>query len=427
MSNIKIAPVEQAVNAIKKGEMVIVVDDENRENEGDFVIAADFCTAEKVNFMITHGRGLVCLAMQSEMLDRLQIPMMVPQDQNRSGFGTAFTLSIEAAENVSTGISAPDRAQTIKTLIDPSSKPSDLASPGHIFPLRARDGGVLERRGQTEASVDLAKLAGLTPAGVICEVMREDGEMMRLQELSDLAQEHGILLTSVDAIAQYREAIAASNSQQITITQPDQQTESDAHANDKLTVSLIGKSTLPTKHGIFNINVFRDQQGHEHSLLSLGDVTRAESLVRLHSECLTGDAFGSLRCDCGEQLQAALQRIAQNGYGALVYLRQEGRGIGLGNKIRAYELQDDGLDTVDANHQLGFPADARVYDVAAAMMHEMRIDNIRLMTNNPGKVNGLRSHGITVLEQVPHQVDVHEHNKAYLETKAQRMGHSLNQ
>ncbi len=418
MSKIEIAPVPQAIEAIKNGEIVIVVDDEDRENEGDFVIAAEFCTADKVNFMITHGRGLVCLAMHSRMLDRLKIPMMVPQDQNRSGFGTAFTLSIEAAENVTTGISAPDRAQTIKTLIDPTSTPNDIASPGHVFPLRARDGGVLERRGQTEASVDLAKLAGLTPASVICEVMREDGEMMRLEELCELARAHGLLVTSVDAIAQYREATESDDTKNTTAS-------SSAELNQP-TVSLIGKSSLPTEHGVFDIHVFRDQQGNEHSLLSMGDVSQPNALVRLHSECLTGDAFGSLRCDCGEQLQAALQRIAENGVGALVYLRQEGRGIGLGNKIRAYELQDNGLDTVDANHQLGFPADARVYDTAAMMLNALQIDNIRLMTNNPDKVESLKSLGINIVDKVPHQVAIHEHNKMYLATKAQRMGHSLN-
>lgn len=414
MSKVKIAPVEEAILAIKNGQIVIVVDDEDRENEGDFVIAAQHCTAEQINFMITHGRGLVCIAMQGAMLDRLQIPMMIPQDQNRSGFGTGFTVSVEATENVSTGISAPDRAQTIKTLIDPNSKPVDLASPGHMFPLRARDGGVLERRGQTEASVDLAKLAGLIPAGVICEVMHKDGDMMRLPELCEFAEQYGLLVTSVDAIAQYRERTEA-----VDVT---------AHTSehDTSTISLIGKSSLPTKHGVFNIHVFRDTQGHEHSVLSMGDTSSGDTLVRLHSECLTGDAFGSLRCDCGEQLETALQRIAQNGSGALVYLRQEGRGIGLGNKIRAYELQDDGMDTVDANHQLGFPADARVYDIAAMMLNSLSINNIRLMTNNPDKVKGLEVLGITVKEQVPHQVELHEHNKVYLETKAQRMGHNLN-
>jgi len=411
MTDIPIAPVEQAVAAIKRGEFVIVVDDEDRENEGDLVIAAEFCTADKINFMVTEGRGLVCIAMAHALLDRLQIPLMTPKDQNRSGFGTAFTVSVEAIENVSTGISAPDRAQTIKTLIDPNSKPTDIATPGHMFPLRAADGGVLERRGQTEASVDLSILASLTPAGVICEIMDKGGEMMRLPEICKFAAQHNILVTSVDAIAKYRQANAPNIDSNKTI--------------DKPTISLIGKSKLPTEHGTFDISVFRDQQGQEHSLLTMGNVSAATPLVRLHSECLTGDAFGSLRCDCGEQLQIALSRIAQDGCGALVYLRQEGRGIGLGNKIRAYELQDSGMDTVDANHQLGFPADARVYDTAAYMLQNLHVTEVRLMTNNPEKVSGLESMGIKVVEQVPHQVEMHEHNSRYLQTKAKRMGHTL--
>ncbi len=412
MTDISIAPVEQAIAAIKRGEFVIVVDDEDRENEGDLVIAADFCTADKVNFMVTHGRGLVCIAMESPMLDRLQLPLMVPKDQNRSGFGTAFTLSVEATENVSTGISAPDRAQTIKMLIDPSTKPTDLATPGHMFPLRAAANGVLERRGQTEASVDLAKLASLTPAGVICEIMDEAGEMMRLAEICAFAKEHNILVTTVDAIAEYRR-----QNESIAVKPP---------ATTEATISLIGKSQLPTEHGLFDMSVFRDQQGQEHSVLSMGELSGATPLVRLHSECLTGDAFGSLRCDCGEQLKTAMRRIAEDGCGVVVYLRQEGRGIGLGNKIRAYELQDSGLDTVDANHQLGFPADARVYDTAAHMLQSIGVTNIRLMTNNPEKVSGLERMGISVTETVAHQVQAHEHNAEYLQTKAQRMGHTLN-
>lgn len=411
MTDISIAPVEKAVAAIKNGEFVIVVDDEDRENEGDLVIAAEFCTADKVNFMVTEGRGLVCIAMANSLLDRLQIPLMTPKDQNRSGFGTAFTVSVEATENVSTGISAHDRAQTIKTLIDPSAKPTDLATPGHMFPLRAADGGVLERRGQTEASVDLSKLASLIPAGVICEIMNKEGEMMRLPELCEFAAKHNILVTSVDAIAHYRKKQAANSDAVTSVHEP--------------TISLIGKSKLPTEHGTFDITVFRDQQGQEHSLLSMGDLSTTTPLVRLHSECLTGDAFGSLRCDCGEQLQIALSRIAQDGCGALVYLRQEGRGIGLGNKIRAYELQDSGMDTVDANHQLGFPADGRVYDTAAYMLQSAQVSSVRLMTNNPEKVSGLTSMGIQVVEQVPHQVEMHEHNSNYLQTKAKRMGHML--
>jgi len=413
MSEIVISPVKDAIAAIKNGEFVIVVDDEDRENEGDLVIAAEFCTADKVNFMVTHGRGLVCLAMQDRLLDRLQIPMMVPQEQNRSGFGTAFTISVEAVENVSTGISAPDRAQTIKTLIDPNTRPVDIAFPGHIFPLRAREGGVLERRGQTEAGVDLAKLAGQTPAAAICEVMQSDGEMMRLEQLCAFGRKHNILVTTVDAIAAYRRD---TENNEFKLNK-----ETDAN-----TIALIGRSQLPTEHGTFDISVFRDQQGQEHSLLCMGAMTDTIPLVRLHSECLTGDAFGSIRCDCGEQLKSALARIADHRCGVLVYLRQEGRGIGLGNKIRAYELQDKGMDTVEANHQLGFPADARVYDTAAFMLKSIGVTKVRLMTNNPSKVSSLDSLGITVVEQLPHQVQVHKHNESYLQTKAQRMGHNLN-
>lgn len=418
MSELEIASVADAIAAIKNGEFVIVVDDEDRENEGDFVIAAEFCTADKVNFMVTHGRGLVCLAMQGSLLDRLQIPMMVPQDQNRSGFGTGFTVSVEAIENVSTGISAADRAQTIKTLIDPSTKPIDIASPGHMFPLRARDGGVLERRGQTEASVDLAKLAGLTPAGVICEIMNTDGEMMRLEALCAFAKKHNLHVITVEAISEYRRSIEVDQNNAAM-------NNFDPKPTDDTLATLIGSSQLPTEHGTFEISVFRDKQGQEHSLLSMGNLTNTAPLVRLHSECLTGDAFGSLRCDCGEQLQSAMQRIAENENGAIVYLRQEGRGIGLGNKIRAYELQDKGMDTVDANHQLGFPADAREYDTAAAMLKSAGISEVRLMTNNPDKVNGLKALGINVIEQVPHQVKIHKHNQSYLQTKAERMGHLL--
>lgn len=411
MTESTLASAEAAIAAIKAGEIVIVVDDENRENEGDFVLAAEHCTADHINFMVTHGRGLVCCAMHSSLIDRLQIPLMVPQSSNNSGFGTPFTVSVEAVHGVSTGISTADRAQTIKTLIDPTSKPADIAMPGHIFPLRARDNGVLERRGQTEASVDLAKLAGLTPAGVICEVMRKDGDMMRLAELQSFAEEHNLLVTSVEIIANYRAET------ENTSAKPAETAEAD--------IKFIGTSQLPTIHGTFNIAVYRDNQGNEHSLLSMGDVTKEPPLVRVHSECLTGDAFGSRRCDCGEQLQTAMAAIADRGCGALVYLRQEGRGIGLGNKIRAYELQDSGIDTVDANHQLGFPADARVYDVAANMLKDAGIHSVNLLTNNPDKVTALNLLGINVLEQIPLEVPLHEHNSAYLTTKAERMGHKL--
>ncbi len=411
MTNSKLANVEDAVAAIKAGRFVIVVDDEDRENEGDLVMAAEFMTPEAMNFLVTHGRGLVCLAMQGALLDRLNIPMMVPSSRNSSGFGTPFTVSVEATNGVSTGISAADRSHTVKTLINPQSRPSDIAMPGHIFPLRANDNGVLARRGQTEASVDLAKLAHLTPAGVICEVMAEDGEMMRLDALLEFGSQHDILVTSVELIAQYR--------------MKHENASTTAETNTDRTISFIGKSSLPTVHGVFDMSVYRDEQGREHSLLVMGEPDRNVPIVRMHSECLTGDAFGSIRCDCGEQLQAAMAMIAEHGTGVLVYLRQEGRGIGLGNKIRAYELQDSGMDTVDANHQLGFPADARVYDTAAAMLKSIDVITIRLLTNNPDKVAALQSLGITISEKLALEVDVHEQNAHYLTTKAERMGHSL--
>lgn len=429
MTDSILSSVDDALVAYRQGRMVIVVDDEDRENEGDLVLAADFATPEAINFMVTHARGLVCLAMRGALLDRLQIPMMVPQAQNRSGFGTGFTLSVEAVHGVSTGISAEDRAHTIKTLISPDTKPVDIAMPGHIFPLRARDGGVLERRGQTEAAVDLSMLANLTQAGVICEVMREDGTMMRLTELQSFAAEHDLHVISVEQLAQYRREAASANaaanageiSQATAGELPEAADESEA------LITQIGRSHLPTAHGLFDIVVFRDQQGLEHSALIKGDISATPLLARLHSECLTGDTFGSLRCDCGAQLHAAMQRIEDAGAGIILYLRQEGRGIGLGNKIRAYELQDKGMDTVDANHQLGFPTDARTYDVAAAMLHELGRDSVRLLTNNPDKHRALESLGITVTERVPLEVGAHAHNEGYLKTKADRMGHQFSQ
>ncbi|MBX2836983.1 MAG: 3,4-dihydroxy-2-butanone-4-phosphate synthase [Gammaproteobacteria bacterium] len=417
MSENKLSTIETAINAIKSGKMVIVVDDEDRENEGDFVMAGDFCDSAAVNFMITHGRGLVCLAMAPEMIDRLKIPMMVPDAQNSSGFGTGFTISVEAKAGVSTGISAPDRAQTIKTLIDPSTTPNDIAMPGHIFPLRAKRGGVLERRGQTEASVDLARLAGLTPAGVICEVMKDDGEMMRLDDLLAFAQVHDMPVISVEDLAQYREQ------HEKEVTASGERTE---HANWQQIVSVVGKSQLPTKHGNFDITIYRDAQGMEHSALVSGDLSKGKTpLVRIHSECLTGDAFGSKRCDCGEQLEKALADISSVEGGILVYLRQEGRGIGLGNKIRAYSLQDEGLDTVEANHQLGFPADARTYDAAAAILQHLGVESIQLLTNNPEKHSALDTLGIRIERLIPLQIPAQFENANYLKTKATRMGHSL--
>jgi len=412
-----LSSVESALDAYRRGQMIIIVDDEDRENEGDLVLAADFVTPEAINFMVTHARGLVCLAMRGALLDRLQIPMMVPQAQNRSGFGTGFTLSVEAMHGVSTGISAEDRCQTIRTLINPDTTPVDIAMPGHIFPLRARDGGVLERRGQTEASVDISALAGLTPAGIICEVMREDGTMMRLDELSQFAKMHDLHMISVEQLAQYRLASGQGNmATPVTAA-------NDDHVSEPL-INEIGRSQLPTAYGDFDVVIFRDQQGLEHSALIKGDLTKDTPLVRLHSECLTGDAFGSLRCDCGEQLRTAMKMINDKGTGAIVYLRQEGRGIGLGNKIRAYALQDEGRDTVDANQELGFPADARTYDVAAAILADLGISQIELLSNNPAKREALESLGVIVKTRTPLVVDAHPHNEAYLQTKADKMGHN---
>jgi len=416
MSNSVLASVDEALDAYRQGKMVIVVDDEDRENEGDLVLAADFATPEAINFMVTHARGLVCLAMHSTLLDRLKIPMMVPQLQNRSGFGTGFTISVEAISGVSTGISAEDRSHTIRTLIDPNTTPADIAMPGHIFPLRARDGGVLERRGQTEASVDISVLAGLTPAGIICEVMREDGTMMRLAELSEFGKTHGLHIISVEQLANYRLEHGQKDKASPVMTP-------DSSASEPL-VSETGRSTLPTEHGEFDIVVFRDQQGLEHSALVKGATSTSTPLVRVHSECLTGDAFGSLRCDCGQQLKAAMQQIQESGCGVIVYLRQEGRGIGLGNKMKAYALQEKGLDTVDANHELGFPADARTYDVGAAILKELGIETIRLLSNNPAKREALESLGVEITERIPLVVIPHTHNADYLQTKAEKMGHN---
>lgn len=404
---------ETAIADFQAGNMLIIVDDEDRENEGDLTIAAEFATPEVVNFLATHGRGLICVAMDGSLLDRLRIPLMVPPAHNRSGFGTNFTISVEARHGVTTGISAYDRAHTIRVLVDPCSTPDDVVMPGHIFPLRAQEGGVLERRGQTEASVELALLAGLTPAAVICEVMEHDGTMARMPSLLHFAHEHAINIVTIDTLAAYCRRQGTTPH----AVRP-------AQAAD--VVTHIGTARLPTSAGEFVTSVYRDAQGKEHLALWMGDITTgAPPLVRLHSECLTGDALGSLRCDCGQQLHMALQRIAHEGWGVLLYLRQEGRGIGLGNKIRAYALQDIGMDTVEANVCLGFPDDARSYAVAAAMLNHLGVQSVRLMTNNPAKISGLESQGIQVVERVLHEATVHTESARYLHTKAQKMGHLL--
>ncbi|MEJ7762197.1 MAG: bifunctional 3,4-dihydroxy-2-butanone-4-phosphate synthase/GTP cyclohydrolase II [Thermomicrobiales bacterium] len=394
--------IEQAITDFRAGTFVIIVDDEGRENEGDLAIAAEFATPEVINFMVRHGRGLVCVAMTGARLDALGLPLMVPADQNSSGFGTAFTVSVEARTGVTTGISAPDRARTIGLLADPATTAADLARPGHVFPLRANEGGVLVRAGQTEASVDLARLAGLEPAAAICEVMAEDGTMARMPELERFAAEHEIgIVVIADLIAHRRE-------------------------RDVL-VRRGATTRLPTPHGEFVVTAYENPlYPHPDLALTMGDVADGEPvLVRVHSECLTGDVFGSGRCDCGEQLQRAMALIAAEGRGVLLYVRQEGRGIGLHNKLRAYQLQDQGLDTVEANERLGFPADLRTYGLGAQVLRDLGVRRLRLLTNNPRKVVGLEGHGLEIVERVAILVPPGPDNGRYLRTKQEKLGHVL--
>ena len=406
----KLATIPEAIEAFKAGQMVIIVDDEDRENEGDLAIAADFATPEAINFMATYGKGLICTPLEEQICDRLGLPQMVPPDMNGSGFGTPFTISVEAAEGVSTGISAYDRAHTMAVLIDPNSTPQDIVMPGHVFPLRARAGGVLERRGQTEASVDLARLADRTPAAVICEVMSDDGTMARLPELLAFGETHNMLTISVEALAQYRLEIGDTNG---------------SVAHKAPAVIRAAEAPLPTDYGEFTAVVFHDLRNNkEHMLLKMGDVA-SDALVRVHSECLTGDILGSRKCDCGSQLELALKKISEEGRGAVLYMRQEGRGIGLANKIKAYALQAKGVDTMDANLQLGLPADARQYDIAAEILKMEKINDIRLMTNNPQKIVGLEQFGIKISNRVSHEIVAIEENNFYLHTKADRMGHIM--
>ena len=410
MTSLTLSPIEDAIKVMAEGGIVIIVDDEDRENEGDFVVAAEHMTPAIMNTLITEGRGLVCCSMHGSLIDRLGIPMMVPDQRNSSGFGTGFTCSVEASSGVSTGISAADRSHTVRTLANPNSTPDSIAMPGHIFPLRAKDGGVLERRGQTEASVDLALLAGLQPAAVICEILKEDGDMMRLPELLVYGEKNNMPVISVEALAAYRR---------------EHETPTDSERPTTPQVRRISASKIPTEHGVFDITVYKDTNGLEHSFLSMGELSNSTPLIRLHSECLTGDVFGSKRCDCGEQLNNAMAAIGNAQHGAILYLRHEGRGIGLGNKIKAYALQDQGMDTVDANIELGFPADARHYNAAADMLRDQGINEIRLMTNNPAKIDAMNELGITVCERIPLIVDAQKSNEHYLHTKADRMGHQL--
>ncbi len=401
-----LASIEDAIQDFRAGKFVIIVDDEARENEGDLCIAAEKVTPEAINFMARHGRGLICLPLTGERLDQLQIPLMVQETDNTSTHGTAFTVSIEARRGITTGISAADRAATILTAIHSHTRPEDLARPGHIFPLRAREGGVLVRAGQTEASVDLARLAGLIPAAVICEIMAEDGAMARLPELERFAAERGLKIISVAALIAYRR-------------------------RHELLVRKVVETTMPTAHGVFTAHAYVDTiTGEEHVALVKGTLADAAArrepvLVRMHSKCLTGDTFGSLRCDCGQQLHWAMEQIEAAGTGVLVYLHQEGRGIGLHNKLRAYKLQDEGHDTVDANLQLGFPEDKRDYGIGAQILGDLGVKRMRLLTNNPKKLVALDGYGLELVDQIPIPVHANPHNLRYLQTKRDRMGHTL--
>ncbi len=395
-----LSSIDEAIREIKEGKFVIIVDDDSRENEGDLALAAEKVTPEAINFMALHARGLICLPITGERLDELNIPLMVTD--NTSRFCTAFTVSVEAKHRVTTGISAYDRAETIKAVIDPETKPENLARPGHVFPLRARDGGVLVRAGHTEAIVDLARLAGLYPAGVICEIMNEDGSMAKLPQLEAIAEKFGIKIISIADLIAYR------------------------RRHEKL-VHQIAEAKLPTRYGEFIAIAYRsDIDPDEHLALVLGDIaTKKPVLVRVHSECLTGDVFGSLRCDCGEQVNLAMERIAEEGRGVFLYMRQEGRGIGFHNKICAYSLQDTGLDTVEANLSLGFEPDLRDYGIGAQILADLNLHKIRLLTNNPKKVIGLEGYGLKVVETVPIIVKPNPYNRRYLETKKNKLGHIL--
>jgi len=400
MTNPPFSTIEEAIEDIRDGKMVVVCDAEDRENEGDLTMAAQFCTPDAINFMATHGRGLICLALTGNRCDELGLDLMAAK--NESPFQTAFTVSIEAREGITTGISAHDRAHTVQVAIDPSSRPRDLVQPGHIFPLKAKEGGVLERTGQTEAAVDLARLAGLNPSGVICEVMNDDGTMARVPDLERYCQKHGLKMVTVADLIAYR------------------------RQNDKL-IERVVETHLPTKFGDFEVVGFRSLVDDKHHVAMVkGEIDGQEDvLVRVHSECLTGDVFHSLRCDCGQQLEDALARIEDEGRGVLLYLAQEGRGIGLLNKLRAYRLQEEGLDTVDANMKLGLPADLRDYGIGAQILVDLGLSSIRLLTNNPKKIVGLEGYGLTVTDQVPIEHPPGEHNRDYLRAKKQRLGHTL--
>jgi 3,4-dihydroxy 2-butanone 4-phosphate synthase / GTP cyclohydrolase II len=400
MTGAPFSPVEEALEEIRAGKMVVVCDAEDRENEGDLTLAAQFATPDAINFMATHGRGLICLALTGERCDALGLDLMAAK--NESAFQTAFTVSIEAREGVTTGISAHDRAHTVQVAIDPRSRPQDLVQPGHIFPLKAKRGGVLERTGQTEAAVDLARLAGLNPSGVICEIMNDDGTMARVPDLVPYCERHGLKMITVADLIAYR------------------------RRHDKL-IERVVEANMPTKFGDFRVVGFRSLVDDKHHVAMVkGDIDDAEDvLVRVHSECLTGDVFHSLRCDCGQQLEDALLRIEHEGRGVLLYLAQEGRGIGLLNKLRAYRLQEGGLDTVDANLELGLPADLRDYGIGAQILVDLGLTSIRLLTNNPKKIVGLEGYGLRVTDQLPIVHPPTPYNAGYLRAKREKLGHRL--